>query len=223
METTVPAAKERNYNKAAWFYEEVSNLYSTGRIRKAKAAQVPLMEPGQRVLYLGVGTGEDAVLAAQKGVQVTCVDLSSSMIKRVRQKMDTAGVSAECIVGDATKHCRWEHYDVVATNFFLNCFREPMMRSMLGHATRLIKPGGRLMIADVALAQGNWLSKAFNIGYLKMGMLSFWMLGLVPLHRNYDYESYFGDLEITKTEHQFFRFAKIGPVLFQNIVGQKKA
>ena len=223
MDTTIPSPKKRNYNKAAWFYEEASNLYSTGRIRKAKAAQIPMMQPGQKVLYLGVGTGEDAVLAAKRGAEVTCVDLSSSMIKRVERKLADAAVSAECIIGDATKHQRWDYYDVVATNFFLNCFREPMMRVMLEHATKLIRPGGKLMIADVALAQGNLLSRAFNVAYLKMGMLSFWALGLVPLHRNYDYESYFQDLGITKSKQDFFRFAKVGPVLFQNIVGEKKA
>jgi hypothetical protein len=31
------------------------------------------------VLYVGVGSGEDAIEAARRGIQVTCLDLSTSM------------------------------------------------------------------------------------------------------------------------------------------------
>jgi len=212
---------KRNYNKAAWFYEQASTVYSAGQIRKAKAAQIAHIQPGQSISYLGVGTGEDAVMAAKKGARVTCIDLSSSMIKRAQQKMSKAGVTAELIVGDVKTHSRIGHYDVVATNFFLNCFREKQMQEMMQLAIDFIRPEGRLMLADVALSQGNPLSKMFNIAYLKFGMISFWSLGLVPLHRNYDYPKYFSELGMRTEATEYFRFLKKGPVLFQNIVARK--
>ena len=102
------------------------------------------------MLYLGVGSGEDALAAARKGAEVTCVDTSAGMLERLRRRLEQEGLSAELLCRDAFELDRPGVYDAVAANYFLNVFRRDGMRKMLRHALTFLKPDGRFMIADVA-------------------------------------------------------------------------
>ncbi len=216
-------SRSKNYDRAAWFYEQVAHVYSTGGIKDSKASQLKFLAPGQKVLYLGAGAGEDAIMASEAGARVTCVDFSQGMLDRLSRRLNKHNLNAELICEDATQHDRRSAYDVVVANYFLNCFKERPMRRMLAHASTLIKPGGRLLIADVALSQGNVAARAFNIAYLKLAMGAFWLMGMVQLHRNYDYARYYSELNLETESNEYFRFAKHGPVLFQTWVAKKIA
>lgn len=50
--------------------------------------------PGDRVLDLGCGTGEDAVRLAERGVRVVAVDASSEMVRATRAKAAENGVGS---------------------------------------------------------------------------------------------------------------------------------
>jgi demethylphylloquinol methyltransferase len=216
------STRSRNYDRVAWFYEQASRIYSTNQIRKSKAAQMEWLKPGDKILYLGVGAGEDAIMAARRGAKVTCIDLSSGMLDRLRDKLQQEGLTAELLCMDAHEHDRIGQYDAVATNYFLNCFTEEPMQKMMQLAATFVRPGGRFMIADVALPQGNLASRVFNLLYLKMAMAIFWTQGLVPWHRNYDYVAYLPTAGLKLERVDYFRFLKRGPVLFQNIVATKQ-
>lgn len=211
----------RNYDRAAWFYEAAAALFSGGKIRSSKKYTVACMNAGERVCFLGVGSGEEAILAAEKGCLVTCVDLSRGMLDRLERKLAARGLHAEIICGNALDHRRHDHYDAVAANYFLNIFLFPDMVRMLNHAAALVRPGGRFLVADVACPEGNLLARAFNRFYLKLGMIAFWMLGLVPLHRNYDYLPHLAAAGLSLDHVHSFRLANHGPVLFRTIVARR--
>ena len=69
------------YGAVAWCYDAIAGCYSLGRIQRAKACQVSQLEPGERVLFAGVGRGAEAVLAAQRGVSVKEIVLLLAMEK----------------------------------------------------------------------------------------------------------------------------------------------
>ncbi len=220
MATVTPSTTlSKNYDRAAWFYEASAQLFSGGKIRSSKKYGVSQMQPGDRVAFLGVGTGDEALLAARKGVRVTCIDISAAMLERLQRRLERENLQAEIIVQDAFEHRRTAHYDAVAANYFLNVFREPEMVRMMQHAASLVRPGGKFMIADVALPQGNIISRAFNWCYLRTAMATFWTLGLVPWHRNYDYAAHFGSAGLAVDHTRYFRFLDYGPIVFQTIVG----
>lgn len=212
----------KNYDRAAWFYEKSAKIYSTNQIRASKRHQLNYIQTGQKVLFLGAGAGEDAIMAAEAGADVTCIDISQGMLDQVKRKIDAKGLDVELICQNALDHDRLDYYDVVAANYFLNVFRLEGMTKMLNHSVKFVRPGGYFLIADVARSQGNPLSQAFNIVYLKLGMISYWAMGMVPLHKNYDYVKYFSDAGLQHEHTEFFRFAKKGPVLFQSIAGKRK-
>ena len=205
------------FDRAAWFYDPLARLYSLGQIEAAKASQLEVMNPGDRVLYVGVGGGQDAAKAARKGVELTCVDLSSRMLDRARSRVERIGHTGAFIREDVLDHNHPGHYDVVAANFFLNCFERASMRRMLRHLAGLVRPGGRLLIADVAVPEGNAVQRAIHRAYNGVGIALYWALGLVPLHPIYDYTRYFDEAGLRLGSVRDFRVVPFGPVSFRSI------
>ena len=146
----------KSYDRLAWLYDAAAHAYSGGQIHALKAAQIGELQPGHRILYAGVGAGEDAVLAAKHDVMLTVLDASQLMLERAATKFRAAGVQdlIEIICADVLKHERPAYYDVVVANFFLNIFSEAAMQVVLAHLVTLIKPGGKLLIGDFSYPRG---------------------------------------------------------------------
>jgi ubiquinone/menaquinone biosynthesis C-methylase UbiE len=221
METSATTRFIRRYDRAAWFYEGSAAVFSLGQIRAAKRYAVEQLRSGGRVVFLGVGTGEDAIMAAENGCQVTCVDISRGMLDRLEARLAKRNLSAEIVCQNAFDYHPAELFDACTTNFFLNTFREADMVQMLVHAATLVRPGGKFLITDVAIAQGNFLSKAANVVYLKSAMIAYWLLGMIPLHRNYDYAAYFAQAGLAYDHHKTYKLFPAGPIVYQVTVGSR--
>jgi len=132
------------YDRLSAIYDALSHLYSGGKIRAIKAAQSAEMRPGDKILYAGVGTGEEAPLMARSDVKVTILDASPLMLERAVRRFQAAGIEGvENICCDVRDHCRNAYYDVVVSNFFLNIFSEPTIKDVMGHLARMARPGAR--------------------------------------------------------------------------------
>jgi demethylmenaquinone methyltransferase/2-methoxy-6-polyprenyl-1,4-benzoquinol methylase len=220
--TDSPAAKN-NYNHTAWFYEPLAMVYSGGQIRASKMHELQYIQPGDRVLYAGVGGGEDAVHAAKKGAKVTCIDLAPAMLAHVKTKLDRARTQAELICGDLLKHDRVGQYDVVCANYFLNVFTPEVMALMLDHLVSLLRPGGKLLVADFAVPRGNIAFRALHVFYYRIANVMYWAISRNGLHPIYDYAAILPrhGLQLqTIARHALFPG---GPTYFQTAIAVKPA
>ena len=213
--------EDPDYDKAAGVYDALANLYSLGRIRRAKRAGLKHLHRGESVLFLGVGTGEEAVRAAAAGVRLTCIDLSAAMLARLRERLGRRGLEAELIRGDALAHDRIGRYDAVAGNFFFNVFATARMELFLAHAAKLVRPGGRLIIADVAPPTGSLPARMFNRFYARAGMVPFRLAGLVAWHPTYDYRAPLVRLGFAEQTIEDFPLFPGGPTMFRLIVARQ--
>jgi demethylmenaquinone methyltransferase/2-methoxy-6-polyprenyl-1,4-benzoquinol methylase len=216
------ADRGRSYTAVAAIYETLAACYSGGQIAAAKRAQLAEMQSGDRVLYVGVGAGEDAVEAARLGVRLTCLDLSSAMLTHLEARLGP-DAQAEIICGNAFDHTRPGYYDVVTANFFLNAFSEPAMREMLAHLAGLLRPGGKLLIADLALPQGNVVARMAQRAYSRFANVAFRAFGLVPLHPIYDYRSLFAACHLDCVRSASFRLCGFGPVAYETLTAVRAA
>ena len=47
----------KSYDRLSWLYDAAAQLYSGGQIQALKTFQIGELQPGDRVLYAGVGGG----------------------------------------------------------------------------------------------------------------------------------------------------------------------
>lgn len=214
--------RDPDYDRAARIYDALARLYSFGQIGRSKRAEMKHIASGESVLFLGAGTGEEAVRAAAQGARVTCIDLAPAMLARVEARLRRRGLDAELIAGDALDHDRFGHYDAVAGNFFFNVFPPERMEVFLAHAARLAKPDGRLMIADVAPPTGSFPARLFNRFYARLGMVPFWLAGLVAWHPTYDYRARVARLGFGAQTVENFPLFPGGPVMFSLLVARRE-
>ena len=112
--------------------------------------------PGQRLLDLGTGTGALARVFQQAGCQVTGLDPSAEMLGGARQLSAAAGLKIEWLQASAEQTgLREQSFDLVSAGQCWHWFDAP---SAAREITRVLKPEGRLMIA-----QFDWLPIAGNL------------------------------------------------------------
>jgi len=171
-----------SYGPIAGVYDLLAGLYSRGQIGASKRVQLDSIESGDRVLYAGAGTGEEILLAARFGAQVTAIDLADAMLQRVSKGFAREGLPSELICGDVASHQPTELYDVVVANYFLNLFDVERARAMARHLCGLVKPGGKLLITDFALPVGGPVNRLISEVYYRPVNWIAWALGFCALH-----------------------------------------
>ncbi|MCL2288601.1 MAG: class I SAM-dependent methyltransferase [Candidatus Bathyarchaeota archaeon] len=211
-----------NYDTIANFYQSIAHIYSFGQIRRSKNLQLSEISKGTKVLYVGCGSGEDAVQAAKKGANVTCIDISSKMIKNTKIKLNREKLTARLICGDIFDHLERECYDVVTANYFLNNFPADVLPKLFSHILALIKPGGKIMIADFYALSKNRLIMAIQRFNFYIVNFFFWALRFAPLHKYQDYTAYFDEREITLERVDTVRLLNVGVPFYSNTIGIKQ-
>ncbi len=112
---------------------------------------------GQAVLDLGCGAGLDSILAARRVTptgKVTGIDMTEEMLDKARSNVAACGLTnIEFHLADAENLPVADgSVDVVITNGVFNlCPDKPRV---LGELHRVLRPGGRLQMADILLHAG---------------------------------------------------------------------
>lgn len=205
------------------FYDLISNLYSGKSIQRCKVAMLDHLKPGDKVLFAGVGHGRDALYAAQRGADVTVVDLSETMLAKFRKVLEQEGANLKvrAVHGDILKFDEAEKYDMVVANFFLNVFYQDMMQKIFQHLIRQAKPGAKVVIGDFAFPTGNIFTRALKHLYWYIAVVFFWLVAGNAVHNIYNYPEMMSRLGLKVTEKKHFRLLALN--CYWSVLGQKPA
>ncbi|MFT2816703.1 SAM-dependent methyltransferase [Leifsonia sp. A12D58] len=107
--------------------------------------------PAGRALDLGCGEGADSIWLAERGWQVTGLDISTTALERARREAESRGV-AEATTWLQQDLSTWEPtelYDLVSAHFLHSPVELPRER-ILQSAASAVAPGGTLLIVGHA-------------------------------------------------------------------------
>ncbi|MSP59223.1 MAG: class I SAM-dependent methyltransferase [Myxococcales bacterium] len=214
------SAKGSRYRTIAPLYEGMALLYSGGQMRACGAFQAAGLSAGERVLHAGGGAGEDACRAADQGCAVTLVDSSPEMLARARAALTRSGhPEVELLCEDIFAHDRPGAYDVVCANFFFGVFSKSDLPRLVAHLGRQLRAGGRLLVADFALAGGPLLRLVQQV-YHAIPVAFYAVAAGNPVRPLYDYGPYLERARFRITERRLHRVFH-GPELFQTLTATR--
>lgn len=101
------------------------------------------LQPGQSLFDAGCGSGVVCVLAANRGFDVTGLDASSAFIEVARQRCP----SGRFAVGDLSERLPFADESFDGAMFSNSLQFVPNAADALREAVRVVKPGGRIVVA----------------------------------------------------------------------------
>lgn len=137
------ALNRLRYSLWAPIYDGLAAFLAAKRRRSVAVAAV---QPGERLLILGAGTGLDLEWLP-RGAAVTAIDLTPAMLARLRRRADRLGfpVEARIMDGQALEFPE-SSFDVVLLHLILAVIPDPVR--CLGEVARVLGPGGRAVVFD---------------------------------------------------------------------------
>lgn len=162
-------------------YDRGIRLLTLGRIAAIKREIAErYVNAGVRVLEIGCGTGTLAVMLAERGAEVVGIDVSPAMLAQAEKKVAAEGLDDQITLrrmaaSEIDRKFDAQSFDVIVSTLVFSELNEMEQRYVLAAARRLLKPGGRLLLADEVVPEGGWSRLAFYAVRLPLAVLT-WLL-----------------------------------------------
>ena len=158
---------------ATQFYDPVVAL-TRERLWRSLAAMYVAPRPGDVIADVGCGTGSLAVLLSrvEPRAKVVGLDPDREILAVARDKAEAAGVTVDWRVsmGDALVDALGaQSVDTAVSSLVLHQCPLSMKRAILASIHEVLKPGGKLVIADFGLQRTALMRMAFRIVQLADG------------------------------------------------------
>ena len=151
-----------SFDALAPYYRGMELVLAGNLLQRCRTAFLAEVRQCRRALLLGEGPGRYLLelLRANPHVRVTCLDSSARMLAIAQSRIHRAGLtdgSVEFVCSD------WTHwaghggpFDLVATHFFLDCFREHELAELISRMSALASPDASWVLSDFCVPGGGW-------------------------------------------------------------------
>jgi ubiquinone/menaquinone biosynthesis C-methylase UbiE len=149
-----------SFDALAPHYRWMEFLLAGEKLQRCRTAFLDAIPAARNILLVGEGHGRCLVECCRRfhGGRLVCVDASEQMLAQARrrlaaQRAETTQV--EFIHADALN---WSPsagaFDLIATNFFLDCFRRDQLERVICRLATAAAPGASWLLADFQIPSG---------------------------------------------------------------------
>jgi demethylmenaquinone methyltransferase / 2-methoxy-6-polyprenyl-1,4-benzoquinol methylase len=150
------------FDRIAGVYDAMNSVMTAGLHHRwrERAADLARVGPGTRALDVATGTGDLAIALARRGGEVVGSDFSEGMLERARAKSgsvvwEQANALALPYPDDA--------FDAATVGFGARNFSD--LRGGLSEMTRVVRPGGRVVVLEITTPTKPPLSTFFSLWF----------------------------------------------------------
>lgn len=144
-------------------YDLINDVLTVGNDRLWRVATTKAIAPrkGMRVLDLAAGTGTSSAAIAKHGAHVVAADFSEGMLAEGRKRHGENEL-IEFVFADATALPFEDNsFDAATISYGLRNVSEP--RRALAEMFRVVKPGGRIVIAEFSTPPSQLVRAPYNL------------------------------------------------------------
>src|SRR5436305_2395651 len=138
-----------SFDLIAPFYRALETLVFGNALQRARVTF--LGELCGRVLVAGEGNGRclEALLRENEGVCVTCIEQSARMIQLAHRRLGNDQLARVNFINSDIREVQLHHqFDAIVTNFFLDCFEERELPSVIDKLASAASREARWIVAD---------------------------------------------------------------------------
>lgn len=164
-------------------YDWAVRLMTFGRIDRIKDEIAELVSDGDEVLDIGCGTGTLALRCVRKGARVHGLDAAEYMLAQSDRNAKEEGRRDRLTlyhdsITQTARHFHDDQFDMVTATMVLGEFPQEYLAYIFGECMRILKPGGRLVIADECWPRNPVIRLLY-----RMSMVVFWIPQFLFLRR----------------------------------------
>jgi len=145
-----------SFDTLAPHYRWMEFVLAGEKLQRCRTAFLDEIPPPRNILLLGEGHGRGLVECCRRfgSARITCIDSSAGMLDTARRQLKRHNLSSSRVALIQTDIVNWmptvSAYDLVITNFFLDCFTAAQLDDII------------LKVAGVATDDANWLVADFQ-------------------------------------------------------------
>ena len=151
-----------NFDRLAPHYHWLEKIFAGGLMQRCRTTFLAHTKNCRRALLVGEGTGKFlvALLRANPRIHITCVESCAGMITQARRRLQHEQFASARVQFEQMDALDWpppaERFDLVATNFFLDCFSAEQLQTLVPRRAAATTAEALWLLTDFRLPERGW-------------------------------------------------------------------
>lgn len=147
-----------SFDGLAPFYQAMETVCAGTTLQRCRTAWLTQIPQPRSILLAGEGHGRslEACLRQFPGAMIVAVDASGRMLQQARARLKRAKLDASRVQFLQANLLEWEPpgavFDLIITHFFLDCFPENQLASVVSRLAAAATPDAHWLLADFQVA-----------------------------------------------------------------------